>query len=1439
MSNQRLTTLMKISEPQYAAGSPLLLEACALYLDNEQNICIAQLKWQNLDSRPVKAVMIEIEGYDAFDQKLEPVKYQYDGILVKQGNVCGERNAIQINTAKMVKYNVMLCAVSFSDGVIWRPEQNAFLAPLPAPKAQELKGEILEQLQRDLTKQGFRNATKYQPQTTSGLWQCGCGSWQLESTPCLKCHAKMETLCEAAQPQTLAQHLQKYHEEVERMRLAAEKAAEEARIVAQREQEELELKQAEQRKIAEANAIAAAKKRKQHQRIAAVAIVAGIGCFCATKFYFIPNNQYNSALALMEAGEYDEAYAAFEALGSYSDSQSRLQQITANTYFAQGLYDKVGNIYASLDTKYQDHAADFEAMYNTAVAQLNAGNYDDAIATFTRLGNYSDSKEKINETNYRKAESLAASGDIAAASTLFSELGTYSDSEFKCTQLQADTLYLAGSYADAWDIYKELDVKYQTYAADYAEKFSNAKALMAAGRYDDANAIFGELGTYNNANAKIPECTYLKANALAHDGQYDEAIAVYTALGDYSDSSILATKTGADKLYAEGRSADAYDIYATLAESYQVHADDYAAMYQCAEEARVASDFDTAYDQFIALGNYKDAKAKATQCGVDKANSLYSSGNYSEAATVYTFIGDVEKANECIYKSAQQFIEQGNYTAAAADFWSIHDYQDSREQHYQVGLKAFENGQLADAVAILSTDIDYSSAKETVYQIAVSASSQQLYDVSVSAYTAVGAYKDAAMSLTMDTYAYGDQLYAAGRYDEAADVYTSMNGFSNTVEKTQMSKYAAATEEMNNGNYQNAIDRFNALGAYSDSSTMAKEAKFRWADAYFTAGDYEQAKTMFAELGSYASSATKLKDTKYAIAKNHYDAGEYAEAMSGFSEIAGHRDATEQQYASAYALYSIDYASGRYDNAIAGYESLAAKNYSDSATQAKKSHYAKAMTLDKEGKQSAAYNEYVLADDYSDARLQVKIHAYEIARSYQEASDYARAIDWYEIADNYSDAKAQLYKIGTFYFSTQDYQMSMCALKTLAEYSDASEYLTRIGTYYEMQSDTQNAYLAYGYACPVGKESQKVAELKKELKRQANAYVTSGKLDDALELYITLAKIDPAAKTQINSVHFLSFLKKASEVKFGTQTWKYLAYENGKLVFIASKCLTTAPYENYYWDTQYTTVSQWLSSAPSTLFNSNEQKVASLWIMSSSEIEKYMPSSDDRGSEEFWCSDRNTRYSSRYYYYVTSRGKIDYSYSEENKKGVRPGMKLTYNDELYQMIVSNPARYQFFFSGKETTFEPVVVEDGKRLAWDYEGPSLKTEYTVSNVGSYGFSQDSNGYYVSENKGHDSSYALCKITFTTSTGYIYLDCINYAESGDDYGLISMLDSTLSSSNSADKSNVFKSFKSSNSSSVQTVKIPVNDTAEHTIYVKFIKDGYGSRNNDTLEFKVRFE
>ena len=116
---------------------------------------------------------------------------------------------------------------------------------------------------------------------------------------------------------------------------------------------------------------------------------------------------------------------------------------------------------------------------------------------------------------------------------------------------------------------------------------------------------------------------------------------------------------------------------------------------------------------------------------------------------------------------------------------------------------------------------------------------------------------------------------------------------------------------------------------------------------------------------------------------------------------------------------------------------------------------------------------------------------------------------------------------------------------------------------------------------------------------------------------------------------------------------------------------------------------------------------------------------------------------------------------------------------------------------------------------------------------YGFALNSSGYYVSQNVGVNSSYAICKLIIQNPLGKtVTMKYINYAEANFDYGIVSNLNQSLSLSSSADSSFLL-SCKGSSSSSVKTLNL---GRADGFYCIKFIKDSSTHANSDNFQFTI---
>ncbi len=161
-------------------------------------------------------------------------------------------------------------------------------------------------------------------------------------------------------------------------------------------------RQAEQTRIA---AEKAAKKRKKITAIVTPIAVACIAFVIVLTKVIIPNVQYNEAIELYNAGQYEEAITAFEALDGYKDSVTQIveckYQLALGLYNA-GKYDEAITAFKALD-RYKDSADQItkcetaikDEKYNAAVECYNAGKYDEAITAFKVLNGYKDSTDQI------------------------------------------------------------------------------------------------------------------------------------------------------------------------------------------------------------------------------------------------------------------------------------------------------------------------------------------------------------------------------------------------------------------------------------------------------------------------------------------------------------------------------------------------------------------------------------------------------------------------------------------------------------------------------------------------------------------------------------------------------------------------------------------------------------------------------------------------------------------------------------------------------------------------------------------------------------------------------------------------------------------------------------------------------------------------------------
>ena len=166
-----------------------------------------------------------------------------------------------------------------------------------------------------------------------------------------------------------------------RKRIEEIKAKEEAdRIERERREEEERKEQAQKAEEARKAAEAKAKKIKKLAKIITPIVAVVLVVVIVLTTVIIPNSKYNDAVALMEAGKYEEAIAAFEALDGAKDSAEKIEECNA----------------AILDNKNKEAYALLEKKYNDAKSLLEEGKKLEALQLFSELYGHKDSATHIS-----------------------------------------------------------------------------------------------------------------------------------------------------------------------------------------------------------------------------------------------------------------------------------------------------------------------------------------------------------------------------------------------------------------------------------------------------------------------------------------------------------------------------------------------------------------------------------------------------------------------------------------------------------------------------------------------------------------------------------------------------------------------------------------------------------------------------------------------------------------------------------------------------------------------------------------------------------------------------------------------------------------------------------------------------------------------------------
>lgn len=280
--SERYTKLYSLPENLYAEGAPVIVSAGNLLKDNQTGKVLAQLKIKSISPKAIKAATVVIHALDTAGLPLNgETPQEYLDLNVRQGEEFGQKAAIPLPNPSTRGFTVEVSKVIFVDNNIW--ERNASpLEPLPAPEEID-DPELSKQFEIQ-----FDSPCEVLPRAYKDLWLCACSAWN-KGKRCYYCQSEKSAMLN--------------------IDLDALDAEKEARLA--QEQADRETK---------------AKNKKKIIRIFISLIVLSAAAALVFIKILIPNSNYNLAVSLHDAGQYEEAIAMFQALGNYKDCPERLKE---------------------------------------------------------------------------------------------------------------------------------------------------------------------------------------------------------------------------------------------------------------------------------------------------------------------------------------------------------------------------------------------------------------------------------------------------------------------------------------------------------------------------------------------------------------------------------------------------------------------------------------------------------------------------------------------------------------------------------------------------------------------------------------------------------------------------------------------------------------------------------------------------------------------------------------------------------------------------------------------------------------------------------------------------------------------------------------------------------------------------------------------------------
>lgn len=172
----------------FCPSCPVDILKGAIYIDTVTNKAVFQLKFINMQEKYIKALYIQIKGYDDLGAELENKEYSYLDLNIKTGQEFGTKQLQELSNNTIRNIEITITKVIYANNEVWENKNDIVYDRFPL---QCIDDNLLSIARQKATEQKLQLNKIYYPTQNNNYWTCICGIYNSNSNErCYRCKSE-------------------------------------------------------------------------------------------------------------------------------------------------------------------------------------------------------------------------------------------------------------------------------------------------------------------------------------------------------------------------------------------------------------------------------------------------------------------------------------------------------------------------------------------------------------------------------------------------------------------------------------------------------------------------------------------------------------------------------------------------------------------------------------------------------------------------------------------------------------------------------------------------------------------------------------------------------------------------------------------------------------------------------------------------------------------------------------------------------------------------------------------------------------------------------------------------------------------------------------------------------------------------------------------------